>query len=112
MDTNLPMILDTDTIEQEARKLRDYLYGYSTDSYWEAHKVFWVTDIEWLRERAGLLREHKVEVLAKKGKILNEVPVNKPIKRIFAPKVDKEEKMPLTNDDNGDSSDFVHVNPS
>jgi hypothetical protein len=40
------------TAEQEARQLRDSIYGLITDKEWLVCRDKWVDDLEWLRANA------------------------------------------------------------
>lgn len=48
-----------ESLEQEARRLRDVIYGQpphgrpTTDSNWAACGEAWMQDIDWLRERVA-----------------------------------------------------------
>lgn len=46
----------SDTIEQEARRLRDNIYGEITNEEWDKIKHQWIEDIQWLLDNQP---EHK-----------------------------------------------------
>ena len=42
-----------ETPEQEARRLRDLVYGVRcSDKNWEGCAVYWIIDLDWLRQVA------------------------------------------------------------
>ena len=44
-----------ETLEQEARRLRDLVYGRpSTDENWAYCRQRWIEDLPWLREHAAI----------------------------------------------------------
>jgi hypothetical protein len=45
----------TKALEQEARKLRDAIYGPCKEETWEQVKDKWMNDIAWLRQYGGPL---------------------------------------------------------
>ena len=44
---------EKETTEQEARRLRDAIYGKQTEHNWDNCKENWLQDIEWLRKTAS-----------------------------------------------------------
>jgi hypothetical protein len=48
--------MNEETVEQEARRLRDVIYGKDplvTDGRWECMVDKWIADIAWLRRQAA-----------------------------------------------------------
>jgi len=53
--------MSKETLEQEARRLRDAIYGKQTETNWVNCKDNWVKDIDWLR-RTVKEQEEKAKV--------------------------------------------------
>ena len=57
--------MENETIEQEARRLRDLIYidshGPVTNERWEYLKEGWIQDIEWLRMTANKMPKKEIE---------------------------------------------------
>lgn len=53
-----PVNTPVETIEQEARRLRDQIYGEQKDpNNWAHCKDEWVKDIDWLRKTAAAMKK-------------------------------------------------------